>query len=138
MSTKPSIEAQIQAIHDKIQALEVKKQALQKKRDTRRTRRLILLGTIMEKVLPLEIENIPDLINIAQKLYEKRPSDLAVLLEYFQSVTAAEQCGPDKSQPPGPSNPSPDTTVSLEAAQNFQPDSHNDNLIGRQTRPGTG
>lgn len=84
MSTKKSIEQQEQEIRARILALEAKKKALAAKKDARRTKRLILLGVLLENSLIKTPKNKPFFRQMAQALYGNRPSDLKILMDFFE------------------------------------------------------
>lgn len=81
MKKTKSLEEQEQALQSKIIALEAKKKALAKKRDARRTKTLILLGTVMERTLSESSKNHDYYMEKAKQMYHKRPTDLAILHE---------------------------------------------------------
>ena len=83
---RKTIEEQEQAIQEKLSRLEQKKKRLATIKDKQRTRRLILLGTLLEKSLTDAPKNKLHFARMAEGMYAKRPSDLDILKAYLGSV----------------------------------------------------
>ena len=66
-----------------MEILEQQKKRLTVIRDKQRTRRLILLGTLLEKSLEKSPQNKGHFLKMADDMYAKRPTDLAIIKEYL-------------------------------------------------------
>lgn len=69
----------------RMEMLEQQKKRLASIKDKKRTRCLILMGTLLEKSLEKAPQNKPHFSKMAESMYAKRPSDLAILKEYLGS-----------------------------------------------------
>jgi len=71
---------------DRLRNLEAKKKQLYAMKDKRRTRRMILIGAMVENSLSWpDNENLQDYYaDLAKKMYAKKPADLALVLETFE------------------------------------------------------
>ena len=83
---RKSIEDQEKALLKRIMVLEEKKKRLTAIKDKRRTRRLILIGALVENIVAgLGRDQIRANYAVrAQEMYGKRPADLALVLETFE------------------------------------------------------
>ena len=83
---RKSIGEQEKALQERINALEEKKKHLAAIVDKRRTRRLILIGALIEKIYsePDREKGRAYCATRAKEMYGKRPADLALVLETFE------------------------------------------------------
>ncbi len=82
---KKSLEEQEAILLRRMEILEQQKKRLVSMKDKKRTKRLILLGTLLEKSLEKAPQNKAHFSKMAESIYAKRPSDLAILREYLGS-----------------------------------------------------